>query len=42
MVKGEDGEDSMGLLRNRDRDSAGHSQYLMREKLFSIGDDYDQ
>jgi len=30
----------MGLLRNRDRDSAGHSQYLMREKLFSIGDDY--
>ena len=23
-----------------DRDSAGHSQYLMREKLFSIGDDY--
>ena len=30
----------MGLLRNRDRDSAGHAQYLMREKLFSIGDDY--
>jgi uncharacterized protein YxjI len=30
----------MGFLRNRDRDSAGHSQYLMREKLFSIGDDY--
>jgi uncharacterized protein YxjI len=30
----------MGFLRNRDRHSAGHSQYLMREKLFSIGDDY--
>ena len=30
----------MGLLRNRDQDNAGHSQYLMREKLFSIGDDY--
>jgi uncharacterized protein YxjI len=30
----------MGFLRNRDRDRAGHSQYLMREKLLSIGDDY--
>ena len=28
----------MGRLRNGG--SSGHSQYLMREKLFSIGDDY--
>jgi uncharacterized protein YxjI len=28
----------MGRLRNRR--SSGHSQYMMREKLFSIGDDY--
>jgi uncharacterized protein YxjI len=40
MASGDDEEDPWGLLRNRDRDSAGHSQYLMREKLFSIGDDY--
>jgi uncharacterized protein YxjI len=43
MVKGEDaedGEDRWGFWRNRDRDSAGRSQYLMRENLFSIGDDY--
>jgi uncharacterized protein YxjI len=28
----------MGRLRNRR--SSGHSQYMMREKLFSIGDDF--
>jgi uncharacterized protein YxjI len=28
------------MRRLRNRGSSGHSQYLMREKLFSIGDDY--
>ena len=30
----------MGLLRNRGGDDLGGTQYRMREKLFSIGDDF--